>query len=43
MNARLQSAADSEAVIDLQSELLELTTRFMGKVAYDVRVLLNDL
>ena len=37
MNARLEAAAAGNAVIDLQRVFLELTTRLMGKIAYDVR------
>jgi hypothetical protein len=36
MAARLDAAADSGEIIDLQQVLLDLTTRFFGKVAYDV-------
>lgn len=32
----LDKAAKEESLIDLQDVLLELTTRLMGKVAYDV-------
>ncbi|MCJ1444641.1 MAG: hypothetical protein MMC23_005143 [Stictis urceolatum] len=38
MAARLDAAADSGAIIDLQQELLDLTTRFFGKVAYDMDI-----
>lgn len=34
--ARLKTAAESREVVDLQECLLDLTTRFMGKIAYDM-------
>lgn len=43
MALRLDAAADAGTIIDLQQELLDLTTRFFGKVAYDVRRLLTLL
>ena len=33
---RLNGAAESDSMIDLQEEFLILTTRLMGEVAYDV-------
>ena len=36
LNDRLRAAAETDATIDLQGELLDLTTRLMGKIAYDV-------
>lgn len=34
----LDEAAQTDTSIDLQSMLLELTTRLMGNMAYDVRL-----
>ena len=36
LNARLKIAAETDATVDLQGELLDLTTRLMGKIAYNV-------
>ena len=37
MHRRLDTAARTGTVIDLESELLELTTHLMGRIAYNVR------
>ena len=38
LHDRLEKAAVNPSTIDLQAEFLELTTRLMGKVAYDVDI-----
>ena len=38
LDLRLAHAERSNLSVDLQAELLELTTRLMGKIAYDVSV-----
>ena len=37
LHHRLEIAARDDCVVDLQNELLEVTTGLMGRVAYDVR------
>ena len=39
----LDAAAKNATLVDLQSVLLELTTRLMGNMAYDVRLELGNL
>ena len=41
LHARLRKAAAAKSVVDLQAEFLELTTRLMGRIAYDVGQLVN--
>lgn len=36
----LDKAVDSAKIVDMQQIFLELTTRFMGQVAYDVSLVL---
>ena len=38
MHFRLEKAAVDTSIVDLQAEFLELTTRLMGKIAYDVDI-----
>ena len=39
----LDEAAQNGIVVDLQTVLLELTTRLMGNMAYDVRCIISHL
>ena len=43
LHGKLQKAAKEGSAIDLQACFLELTTRLMGTIAYDVRVLSSPM
>lgn len=43
IQCELDNAVDSHSIVDMQQVLHELTTRFMGQVAYDVRSFLLSL
>ena len=43
MGGQLDRAAASGEIVDLQQLLLDLTTRLMGRIAYDVRTILPIL